>query len=87
MDTTYDAVVTGANIRFARKAKRWTQEDLAGAAGVHVITVVRLEKGRQVAKIETLLSVADALGVTLAWLCSPHDGDKALGKASGKRRR
>ncbi|PVY84346.1 helix-turn-helix domain-containing protein [Convivina intestini] len=47
-----------------RKAKGWTQEDLAERAYITVRTIQRLEAGQEVST-ETLSSVANALGVTI----------------------
>lgn len=52
----------GARIRELREAARLTQEGLAVAAGIGRVTLVRVEKGEQSPRFETLVAVAGALG-------------------------
>ena len=60
----------GHRIRELRtqRAERWTQEDLAERARISVSFLSMIERGERVAHVETLASLADALGVTLAEL-------------------
>jgi transcriptional regulator with XRE-family HTH domain len=60
----------GQRIRELRtqRAERWTQEDLAERARISVSFLSMIERGERVAHVETLASLADALGVTLAEL-------------------
>jgi transcriptional regulator with XRE-family HTH domain len=58
---------TGANIRRLREHKSWTQEQLAGAAGVDVRTVQRAEKGDQISA-ESLQALAGALDALVEML-------------------
>lgn len=59
----------GARIRDARLAAGLTQVELAERAGVHEITIVRIETGQQQATVATLTALAAALGVSVAdWL-------------------
>jgi DNA-binding XRE family transcriptional regulator len=53
----------GARIRQLREASSLTQEALARSARVGRITLVRIEKGEQSPKYETLASLAKALGL------------------------
>lgn len=48
MNVTDDPAVLAAEIRQARKVKKWTQEELADQAQVSVRTVRNLEAGREV---------------------------------------
>ena len=60
----------GHRIRELRtqRTERWTQEDLAERARISVSFLSMIERGERVAHVETLASLADALGVTLAEL-------------------
>ena len=52
-----------ARLAEVRRAKGFTQEQLAAASGVHRVTIARLENGKASAKVETLERLAGALGV------------------------
>ena len=54
--------VLGGRIRDLREEAGLTQEALAAAAGVGRVTLVRVEKGEQSPRFETLAAVARALG-------------------------
>lgn len=56
----------GSRIRQYRKAAGLTQEGLARAAGIGRVTLVRIERGEQVAKLKTLAMIAQALGRPIA---------------------
>ena len=60
----------GERIRELRlqRPERWTQEDLAERAGISVSFLSMIERGERVAHVETLASLADALGVSLSEL-------------------
>ena len=60
----------GQRIRDLRtqRPERWTQEDLAERARISVSFLSMIERGERVAHVETLASLADALGVSLAEL-------------------
>lgn len=55
----------GQWMRWQRKSKRMTQEQLANDSGLHVVTIRELEKGKYLPKTETALSLADGLKVPL----------------------
>jgi transcriptional regulator with XRE-family HTH domain len=64
---------TGANIRRLREHKPWTQEQLAGAAGVDVRTVQRAEKGEPISA-ESLQAIAGVLDASIELLrLDPED--------------
>lgn len=64
--TTHMATQLGTLIAELRKAKGWTQERLAGLAGVSHSTISRLERGGTKAPREVELGrIADALGTTV----------------------
>ena len=56
----------GEIVRKARKALRLTQPQLALAAGVGVRFIVDLEAGKSTVRLENVLRVLQALGITLA---------------------
>lgn len=55
----------GNNIKTARKIKDMTQEQLAEAAGLRTETISDIEAGKQNFEINTLVRIANALGVYL----------------------
>jgi transcriptional regulator with XRE-family HTH domain len=65
-----------AQIRSARRAKGWTQDDLAEQAGVAPGTVLRIEKGENVRQ-GNLRAVLDALGIPPLSL-APPDTDPGI---------
>jgi len=58
------AVLFGAVLRRDRTGAGFTQEGLAEAAGLHHTFVSRLERGERAPSLETVLRLADALGVS-----------------------
>jgi transcriptional regulator with XRE-family HTH domain len=57
--------INGEAVRALREQKSWSQEHLAGASGLSVRTVQRVEM-ENVASAETRLALAAALGVSVA---------------------
>jgi transcriptional regulator with XRE-family HTH domain len=51
----------GENVRTARKARGWTQEDLAHKSGLAPVQVSRIERGVREIRLTTLLRLMDAL--------------------------
>ncbi len=51
----------GANVRAARIARGWTQEELAHRTGLATVQVSRIERGRREVRLTTLLRLVDAL--------------------------
>lgn len=58
-------------LKALREARKLSQKELAEKAGVHELTVLRLEKedGLASATVDTLAKLAKALGVPTAALC------------------
>lgn len=56
----------GEHIRAGRHAARLTQETLANHVGIDRPSVVEIEAGRRNLTINTLIRIADALGVPLS---------------------
>lgn len=63
------------NIRALREARSWTQVMLADKAGVSERCVQRAEAGRPISA-ESLLDLAEALGVTVEELRKDHDAEE-----------
>ena len=55
----------GQNLRLAREARGWSQEELAQRCGVHRTYVGSVERGEYNITILTLKKFADALGISL----------------------
>lgn len=53
----------GERIRQSRQSAGLTQEDLARAANIGRVTLIRLEKGEQSPRFKTLNAIAEALGI------------------------
>lgn len=53
----------GSRLRRVRRSQDVTQTQLAQRSGVAVSTIVRIEKGRESPRIETIFKLAQALGV------------------------
>ena len=55
----------GENVRAARAAKGWTQEELAHKTGLAPVQVSRIERGVREVRLTTLLRLLVALDATL----------------------
>jgi transcriptional regulator with XRE-family HTH domain len=53
----------GSRLRELRDEKGWTQKQLAEAAGIHVNTIARLERGEHEPAWPLVLAMTKALGV------------------------
>jgi transcriptional regulator with XRE-family HTH domain len=70
----------GGRLKWARDRRAWTQDDLARAAGVPILTVSRIERGRvAMPRQSTVRKLAGALGVDAGWLLT-GEGSDVLGK-------
>lgn len=58
----------GSSIRRNRQEKGLTQEELAEAAGISLKMVQKLEGGQKGFRMETIIRIAEALGVSLGSL-------------------
>lgn len=54
----------GRNVRAARLAKGWTQEDLSGHSGLAVVQVSRIERGAREVRLTTIVRLVTALKVS-----------------------
>lgn len=70
-----DALYRDVGLRIAqeRKTKGWTQERLAEEVDLNASYLARIEAGARKATVETLLRIADALDLSLAFLFSSED--------------
>jgi transcriptional regulator with XRE-family HTH domain len=50
----------GENVRAARRARGWTQEELAHRTGLATVQVSRIERGRREVRLTTLLRLLAA---------------------------
>ena len=64
----------GSRVRELREAARMTQEELASAAEIGRVTLLRIEKGEQSPRYETLMALAGALGRPVADLLAAAAG-------------
>lgn len=55
----------GKRVRALRKAKGWSLADLAEKAGMFRTNICRVEAGRHLPSLETLLRLGKALGVSV----------------------
>ncbi len=53
----------GENVRAARHARSWTQEDLSAATGLAVVQISRIERGKREVRLTTLTRLLAALEV------------------------
>ena len=58
----------GANVRKARLARGWTQEDLAEKSGLATVQVSRIERGKREVRLTTFTRLVKALGIPPAEL-------------------
>jgi len=58
----------GSRIRGLREAAGMTQEEMSSRAGIGRVTLVRIEKGEQSPRYETLVALSRALGLPLGEL-------------------
>ena len=75
-----EPTLLGQRILTQRRAKGWTQRQLAEAADVRRATIAELESGkRTTVRSDTAVALASALGVTLDWLLTGK-GESDIGK-------
>ncbi|MFJ5546821.1 substrate-binding domain-containing protein [Streptomyces sp. NPDC093225] len=67
--------MAGERVRERRLALRWSQEELAAAAGVSRQSVAAVESGRQVPSVTAALGLAAAFGCTVEELFAPSAPD------------
>ena len=62
-DLARDPKQIGNSIRRSRRARHWSQQELASRVGIRQETISLIENGNPATKIETLLAVLSALGL------------------------
>jgi len=70
--------IVAANLKRLRAKKRWSQEELAGRCGLHRTYIGAIERGERNITLNTLLQIANAVGVTSAELLTECRHAKAL---------
>jgi transcriptional regulator with XRE-family HTH domain len=70
----------GARLRIARQRRFLTQEELAKASGVQVVTISRIENDRQESqpRLSTIRKLATALGIEAEWIMFGDEDLKAV---------
>ena len=58
----------GDQIRHLRERLNFTQSDVCGRSGIDLATYSRIEQGHSSPLLDTLIRIADAMGVELAEL-------------------
>ncbi|MEV4335787.1 helix-turn-helix transcriptional regulator [Streptomyces sp. NPDC049590] len=58
--------LVGQQIRRVRETYNLSQLDVCGRSGIDVATYSRIEQGHSSPKLDTLIRIADAIGVRLA---------------------
>lgn len=69
--------VVGRNVRRLRLARKLTQEDLAGEAGLAMRHLGRIERGTSSPTVAILARLADAMGVNPADFLAVEDLPKS----------
>ena len=68
----------GSSIRRNRQEKGLTQEELAEAAGLSLKMVQKMEGGQKGFRMETVIKIAETLGVTLGSLADTQEDERTL---------
>lgn len=66
----------GQNVKHFRKAKKWSQEELAERTGLHRTYVSGIERGIRNPTLQIVESLAKALNTTTARLMRNGDNEK-----------
>lgn len=61
---TFVAKQFGSNLAYCRRRAKLSQEDLSFGASLHRTEVSLLERGQRIPRIDTLVKLAGALGVS-----------------------
>lgn len=65
----------GQNLAYCRRRARLSQEELAVRASIHRTAVGQLERGERVARVDTLIKLAGAIGIPPEELLDGLDWD------------
>lgn len=72
-----DYELIGSRLKEARKTAGLTQEELADQVFLSTVYLSRIENGKVFPTLETLSNLCGALGVSLGWLFSGIEVEKA----------
>src|SRR5439155_24562653 len=72
-DAGGDGMAFAVNLRQLRLERYLSQAELARRAGLHALTITRLEAGTTAPSTRTVRALADALGVDPRDLATPHE--------------
>ena len=81
-DLARDPKQIGNAIRRARKARLWSQQDLASRVGTRQETISLIENGNPATRIDTLLAVLSAL--SLEFQAAPRSSASKFDLKGGK---
>jgi transcriptional regulator with XRE-family HTH domain len=70
--------IVAANLKRLRAKKQWSQEELADRCGLHRTYIGAIERGERNITLNTLLEIANAVGVTSAELLTESRNAKAV---------
>jgi transcriptional regulator with XRE-family HTH domain len=60
-------------LRRRREALNLSKTALARQIGLNMVSILEFEKGRKTPSVDTLVALAEALDVSLDWLCGRND--------------
>lgn len=72
-----------SNVRREREARGWSMSELARTAGLRPSTVYRLETGSQPPRLDSLIAIADALGLAVCDLIGDGTPSPSLQEVAG----
>ena len=55
--------IAGKNLKYLRKLRGWTQEDLSARTGLAVVQISRIERGKREIRLTTLIRLLSAFDV------------------------
>ena len=71
--------VFGKNVRYRRKWRRWTQEDLAERANLHPMAISQIERGATNPRLGTVQAIAEAFKLDPTTLLDPARSKTGVG--------
>jgi len=84
-----DYTKMGMRIRQVRKAKGWSQDELAGKCGISMSFLGHIERGTRIMSLETFSSICETLGAgadELLWgVAHPNDTVAAMWELPDKK--
>ena len=84
-ETNYEQVI-GANIRKERKAKGWSQTELGNQCGIGNTVISAYENGKKIPGLNTIVRIANGLGVSLDRLCFGDESEVFINTAPDEGR-